>query len=249
MTALPTFGLCDRRRVAHWRNEAPIAGDVLVTIRGGDRCRHAQRSSFPSGASGADDKRRWLAVLGGAESRGWARALAFLLFCLLAATPLRAPAEVDAADAQEIVERLLGLPPTRHETPLAAMQGWGELYRKYRDAAAAGDAAALRVWLLIGQAAADKADASTMQAFTADLMRVYIAQRDALLTALAENGWLVNSACFYLGNWFAQEERQPEDRPDFLETEAPRIATTLQPVQARTCLGQIVAPSLPMPPR
>ncbi len=167
------------------------------------------------------------------------------LLALSLATPGLASAEVDAGDAQEIVETLLGLDPARYATPLAAMQGWGELYAEYRDAAAAGDPQALRVWLLIGQVALAKADAATVEAFSTDLMPVYTAQPDAVLAALAANGWLVPSACFYLGNWFGHDGRHGEERPAFLAADAPRIAAALHPSAARACLGQIVAPVRP----
>lgn len=167
------------------------------------------------------------------------------LVAALLATPGLAAAEVDAADAQEIVETLLGLDPARHATPLEAMQGWGALYLKYRDAAMDGDAEALRVWLLIGHAALAKAGAATVEAFSADLMPLYAAQPQAMLAALAENGWLVPSTCFYLGNWFGHDGRHGEDRPAFLATDAPRIAAALHPSAARMCIGQIVAPVRP----
>jgi hypothetical protein len=165
------------------------------------------------------------------------------VLALLLATAGQASAEVDAGDAQEIVETLLGIDPARHATPLAAMQGWGELYARYRDAAAAGDAQALRVWLLIGQVALARADAGSVEAFSADLMPVYAAGPDAVLAALSENGWLVPSTCFYLGNWFGHEGRHAGDRPAFLAAEAPRIAAALHPRDARGCIGQIVSPA------
>jgi hypothetical protein len=164
---------------------------------------------------------------------------------LLLAMPSGAAAKVDAGDAQEIVETLLGLPVTRYETDLAAMQGWGALYAKYRDAAAGGDPAALRVWLLMGQAALAKADAGVVEAFSADLMPLYAEQPDAVLAALAENGWLASPACFFLGNWFGHEGRHRQDQPAFLAAEAPRILATLHPEAARACIGQIVAPARP----
>ena len=163
---------------------------------------------------------------------------------LLVAMPGAAAAQVDAADAQEIVETLLGLPVTRHDSDLAAMQGWGTLYAKYHDAAVRGDdPAALRVWLLMGQAALAKADAGTVEAFSADVMPLYAERPDAVLAALAENGWLVPAACFFLGNWFGHEGRHGKDRPAFLATEAPRILAALHPEAARACIGQIVAPT------
>ena len=167
------------------------------------------------------------------------------VLALLLALPGPAAAEVDAGDAQEIVETLLGLDPARHAAPLAAMQGWGALYAKYRDAASGGDPQALRVWLLIGQAALAKADAGTVEAFSAELMPVYAAQPEAVLSALADNGWLVPSACFYLGNWFGHEDRNADDLPAFLAAEAPRIAASLHPGAAGACLDQIVAPARP----
>jgi hypothetical protein len=125
------------------------------------------------------------------------------------------------------------------------MQGWGELYARYREAAAGGDDAALRVWLLIGQTALARADAGTVEAFSADLMPLYAARPEAVLAALADNGWLVPATCFFLGNWFGHEGRHAEERPAFLVAEAPRIGSALHPAAARACLDQIAAPARP----
>ena len=65
----------------------------------------------------------------------------------LGATPVAAG--VDPLDAQEVVETLLGLDPSRHADPLAAMHGWGALYARQYTAAQAGDPIALRTWLLV----------------------------------------------------------------------------------------------------
>lgn len=168
-----------------------------------------------------------------------ALAVALLVF------PGSAAAQVDAADAQEIVETLLGLDASRHDSPLAAMHGWGELYGRYRDLAAAGDETALRVWLLMGDVALARADAATVEAFAGDLLPLYQRRPGAMLSALSDNSWLVSSTCFHLGNGFEHEGRDGEGRAAFLAAEAGRVEAALHPDHARACLAQIEAPSLP----
>jgi hypothetical protein len=163
----------------------------------------------------------------------------------LLAVPGSAAAQVDAGDAQEIVEALLGFDASRHASPLEAMQGWGELYARYRDAAAGGDDAALRVWLLVGHAALVTADAAMMEAFASDMMPVYRGRPEAVLAAMAAAGWLVPSACFHLGSWFEHEERGGEGRAAFLAAETTRIEAALHADRARACLAQIEAPDRP----
>ncbi len=54
-------------------------------------------------------------------------------------------------------------------------------------------------------------------------MPLYLEQPSTVMAALAENGWLASSACFFLGNWFGNEG----------------------PHDARACIGQIVARTRP----
>lgn len=161
----------------------------------------------------------------------------------LGATPVAAG--VDPLDAQEVVETLLGLDPSRHADPLAAMHGWGALYARQYTAAQAGDPIALRTWLLVGFASVARANAGTVEAFSGDLLPYYRANPMTVLAVLADNGWLVPATCFLVGNGFAHEGRSDADRTAFLAEETPRIKAKLPPASASACLDQIAAPRLP----
>jgi len=161
----------------------------------------------------------------------------------LGATPVAAT--VDPLDAQEIVETLLGLDASRHADPLAVMKGWGALYARQYAAAQAGDPIALRTWLLVGFASVARANAGTVEAFSGDLLPYYRSHPEEVLTALADNAWLVPATCFLIGNGFAHEGRNDADRPAFLSEETPRIKAALPPALARACLDQIAAPHFP----
>jgi hypothetical protein len=161
----------------------------------------------------------------------------------LGATPLAAG--VDPLDAQEIVETLLGIAPSRHSDPLAAMHGWAALYAREREAAQTGDPIALRAWLLVGFASVAKAEAGTVEAFSGDLLPYYRTYGMAMLGALADNGWLVPATCFLIGNGFTHEGRNDADRAAFLAEEGPRIQAAIPPAAARTCLDQIAEPRRP----
>ncbi len=161
----------------------------------------------------------------------------------LGTTPVAAG--VDPLDAQEIVETLLGLDPSRHADPLTAMHGWGALYARQYAAAQAGDPIALRTWLLVGFASVARANAGPVEAFSGDLLPYYRAHPLKVLAALADNGWLVPATCFLVGNGFTHEGRSDVDRTAFLSEETPRINAKLPPASARACLDQIAAPRLP----
>lgn len=156
-----------------------------------------------------------------------------------------AAAGVPADDAAEIVETLLGMDATRHATPLAAMQGWAALYDRYRRGARAGDATALRVWLLIAHTAVVKADAGTSEAFSADLLPVYRAHPRVVLSVLADNAWLVPVTCYYLGRHFDFEGRGGAGRGEFAAAQQAPIAAALPGPAAARCLGQINEPRVP----
>jgi hypothetical protein len=172
-----------------------------------------------------------------------------LLALAFAGASLAAPAGaagVPADDAAEVVETLLGMDPSRHATPLAAMKGWGALYARYHQGARDGDQTALRVWLLMGYTAAAKADASTSEDLSNDLLPVYQAHPDALLAALADNAWLVPVTCFYLGKHFDFQDRRGAGRDAFVEGQAARITRALPAPAAARCLAQLKAPSHPL---
>lgn len=178
---------------------------------------------------------------------GWRRARrrGALLLALCGAVPGGAAAGVPPDDAAEIVETLLGMDPARHATPLAAMQGWATLYDRYRRGARAGDAKALRVWLLIAHTAVVKADAGTSEAFSADLLPVYRAHPRAVLGVLADNAWLVPVTCFYLGRHFDFEGRGGAGRAEFVAAQQAPITAALPGPAAARCLGQINEPRVP----
>ena len=161
----------------------------------------------------------------------------------LGATPVAAG--IAPLDAQEIVETLLGIGPSRYPDPLAAMHGWGGLYAREREAAQTGDPIALRTWLLVGFVSVVRADAGTVEAFSGDLLPYYRTHGMAVLAALADNVWLVPTTCFLIGNGFTHEGRNDADRAAFLAQETPRIQAALPPAAARACLEQIAAPRRP----
>lgn len=157
-----------------------------------------------------------------------------------------ASTSVPADDAAELVETLLGMEPSRHATPLAAMKGWGELYARYHRGAHKGDPSALRVWLLMAYTAAAKADAATSESFSSDLLPVYQAQPQALLSALADNAWLVPVTCYYLGKHFDFQDRRGAGRDAFVAQQEPVITRALPAPAAARCLAQLKAPRHPL---
>ncbi|MCK0149608.1 hypothetical protein MWU54_06215 [Marivita sp. S6314] len=149
---------------------------------------------------------------------------------------------IDAGDALELVEMLIGQDPSRYATPLAAMHGRAELYTKYRDLAQQGDPMAQRVWLLLGDYAVQSVDASLMQSYAADLLPAYAQDPKALLAALKDAPWLAPSTCRLLSAHFGSEDRPEEGRIGFLESERDRIAGALPARIAQACLQAIENP-------
>jgi hypothetical protein len=150
-------------------------------------------------------------------------------------------------DAVEITETLLGLDPSRHADPLAAMKGWAALYARYRTLAQAGDPVGVRVWLLMAHTAAVKADAATSESFNADLLPTFGRQPRALLDALADNGWLVPVTCYHLGRHFDFEGRAGAGRAEWLVANEARVKAGLPAAAASRCLEQVRLPRRPAP--
>jgi hypothetical protein len=190
---------------------------------------------------------KWLLSLMALTSRTVRAALVVMSASLaLTSAAGAAAAGVPPDDAAELVETLLGLEPSRHATPLAAMKGWGELYDRYHRGARDGNPTAMRVWLLLGYTAAAKADAATSEALSEDLLPVFQAQPDALLAALADNAWLVPVTCFYLGKHFDFQGRAGAGRNAFVQAQAPLITRSLPAPSAARCLAQLKAPRHPL---
>lgn len=148
----------------------------------------------------------------------------------------------DAADAVEMIELMLGRSPSRHETPLAAMQGLGALYARLLAGARAQTPDDLGLWILLGDVALRSADAGLTQSFTADLLPLYRQDPDAVLGVLSEAPWLAGSACHYLSAHFGSEDRPDENRAPFLEAERARIRDALPGPAAETCLTALSEP-------
>ena len=167
------------------------------------------------------------------------RALGLAAGLALAALPARA--EVAEADALELVQILTNQTVTRHDGPLAEMQGRADLYARLHEAAAGGDDEALAAWLLLGFAAQVTVDGATSEAFIGDAKPMLDARGEAMVGQLALSPWLVPSTCYYLGRYFGWEDRHADEREPFLATSAETFAALPEAPRA-ACIAQIEAP-------
>ena len=166
-----------------------------------------------------------------------ASALAFHVVALRADSVDADP--IDPADATEIVETLLGIAPQRHANPLAAMQGWGALYARTRDAVLAGDETARRLWFLIAFAAQARGDAALNQSFADDLYPAYRADPQGFLDSLAEAPWLAATLCDRLAAHFGSGDRPAAGLSEFLASAEPGLAAALPEPATQACLSAL----------
>ncbi|MBT0957282.1 hypothetical protein IV417_07790 [Alphaproteobacteria bacterium KMM 3653] len=156
---------------------------------------------------------------------------------------LPAAAEVAAQDAQEMVEMMIGQQPARYDSPLAAMQGEGDLYDRLKNGAVNDHGMGL--WLLYGQGAVLQANGALSGAFISDMEAVYGDDPALLLGALDRAPWLVPTTCYFLGAGFDFEGRGGAGREAFLALSGPLITAALAEPLANICLEQIAAPERP----
>lgn len=148
----------------------------------------------------------------------------------------------DPTDAVEMIELMLGRVPSRYDTPLAAMQGLGDLYVRLLDAARADAPGDLGLWILLGDVALRSADAGLTQSYAADLLPLYRHDPEAVLSVLSDAPWLAASACHHLSANFGSEDRPEVGRAPFLEAERARITDALPGPAAETCLAALATP-------
>ena len=154
------------------------------------------------------------------------------------------------ATGDPFLDFLLGIKDQRYVYESGGKTHYDELKAlKYRDSIymntfqqaskKEADPESLRYYLFIGYVARTKHAASTMESMSTGLMKIFKLHSVEISTTLNELPFLIDSACYYLGNYFGFEDKHRGDLESFEKKYIPVFSEHLNQQNSRNCISLI----------